>query len=96
MKSATVLPDYSKIIHFISLTKLYSLNILICIGSINNNINILLFINNLKDLLISKGLHESVEIISINPWGYFTFPLNVAIQYAIFLIPISKEITFIY
>ena len=79
-KSSTSMPDHSKIIKFISSAKLYSSNILICIG-IADNTDIISYINNLKDTLISIGLYESVDIININPWGYFTFALNVAIQF---------------
>ena len=81
MKAASKMPDAKKLVEFVKHSKQYTNKILVCVGA-DEYIMIMSYIDHAKQLLNKESLLSIVQFMPVRPWGYFIFPLNVALQYA--------------
>lgn len=81
MQAAKQMPDPEKLLKFVRNSNEYASSILVCVGS-SDFASIEVYINRVKLLLENNHLAEKVTLLPIQPWGYFIFPLNVALQVA--------------
>ena len=87
MKSATTMPNPSSVLNFILRVQEYASHILICVGadSIRDTEH---YIESAENLLRTVEKDNKVlpniqlTFLPVFPWGYFTTPLNAAVQFA--------------
>ena len=87
MKSATTMPDPTHVLDFILRVQEFASHILICVGA--ENIRDTERYVEAAETLLQSYVKESILLnniqitfLPIYPWGYFTTPLNAAIQFA--------------
>ena len=81
MKSASAMPDPLKIVEFVKNTHSYATKILVCVGAADSG-KIDEYIVGAKRQLVELLLDVKVTFLPVQPWGYFVYPLNIAIEFA--------------
>ena len=88
MKSATSMPNPFNVLNFILRVQEYASHVLICVGADSvrdteqyiESAEALLKTFAEKDKVFNN--HTQVTFLPVFPWGYFTTPLNAAVQFA--------------
>ena len=87
MKSATTMPNPSNVLNFILRVQEYASHVLICVGaaSVRDTEQYIQSAEALLEKFADKDKflnHTQVTFLPVFPWGYFTTPLNAAVQFA--------------
>eukprot|EP01036_Dinobryon_divergens_P029865 gene29865-39030_t len=87
MKSATTMPNPANVLNFILRVQEYASHILICVGadSVRDTEQYIQSAEALLEKFADKDKflnHTQVTFLPVFPWGYFTTPLNAAVQFA--------------
>ena len=79
MQVSSTKPDVNKMVEFVRRASEYAHSILIC-----HDVKPLMseYLEELKVILTKLDLLSKVSFLSVDPWGYFTYSLNAALQYA--------------
>ena len=82
MKSASSMPASDKVVEFVQSVSTFASHVLVCVGANNYSdaeAYIALLVSKFDNMGIMK---ETVTLLPIIPWGYFTTALNAAILFS--------------